>query len=81
MGTWVKTNAMCFIDGRRYRSGDVFELPEGLTPARYMTVIKGSVPVKPKAAVKPKGSAPETLSEITAQLAVDLTPKGAEDLI
>jgi len=81
MSTRVKTNAMCFISGRRYRPGDVFELPDGLTPAGYMTVVDGRLPSKPKVAVKVKGSAPETLSAITAQLAADLTPKGAEDLI
>ncbi len=67
MGARVKTSHLCFINGRRYRPGDVFELPDGVKPAAYMEQVGASEPAK----VKPKGKAkvdgPNTFSEIAAQ--------------
>ena len=50
---------MCFIAGRRIRSGEVFELPDGIPVADYMK------PVGTNVTRKQKGREPETLSEIT----------------
>lgn len=64
MVTLVKTSQVCFVNGCRYYPGDVFELPEGKKPGRYMTVVKGEAP---KAKPKTRSEAPVTLSEITAK--------------
>ena len=50
---------MCFIDGRRIREGEVFELPDDIPVADYMK------PVGTNVARKQKGRDPETLSEIS----------------
>ena len=50
---------MCFIDGRRIREGEVFELPDDIPVADYMK------PVATNVARKQKGRDPETLSEIS----------------
>jgi hypothetical protein len=67
MGTIVKTEADCFVNGRRYRPGDVFELPEGMVVASWMVKQTGSAATaKPKAKKKvaKKVTEPETFSEL-----------------
>lgn len=79
MATMVKTDAMCFFGGRRYRPGDVFELPEGASMASYLTVVgkAEAKAVKPKAKVASKE--PSTFSELTAQEVNASRPKGVSD--
>lgn len=84
MGTVVKTTAMCFVGGTRYRPGDIFELPEGMKVASWMNV-QGSAE-KPKVAAKKKATKsenkePETFSELTKRDAEGFDIDGAHDLI
>jgi hypothetical protein len=69
----VKSTLTCFYHGRRYRPGEVFELPEGAKPSADMTVVDGDKPeVKPaKAKAEPKA-----LSEVAKGLG-----KGSDDLV
>lgn len=79
MRTLVKCIHLCFVNGRRYRPGEIFELPEGLVPGSSMEVLKGeeakNVPVetKPTRTKKSPAKEPETFSEITKRdAALDL---------
>lgn len=71
----VTSTAMHFIDGRRVRPGEVFDIPDDAKLAPHMTLVEG----KPKEEKKEraKKAAPETFSEIAKQDAKDSTPKGA----
>ena len=77
MGIVVKTEAECFVNSRRYRPGDVFELPEGMVVASWMVEQTGSAATpKPKAKKKKakKVAEPETFSELTKIEAEALGP-------
>lgn len=74
----VTSTIMHFIDGRRVRPGEVFDISDDAKLAPHMTLVEGKAK-EPKDAT-PKGkksAAPETFSEIAKQDAKDATPKGA----
>jgi hypothetical protein len=63
-----------FFDGRYYRPGEVFELPEGSIPSKAMKVVDDSSQAKSEKAEAPAAKKsrrravpvePETLSEAT----------------
>ncbi|MBU1732279.1 MAG: hypothetical protein KJ778_08135 [Gammaproteobacteria bacterium] len=39
MGVKVQSSLMCFYHGRRFRPGEVFELPDGVVPSKDMVVV------------------------------------------
>lgn len=53
---------MAFVGGRRYRPGQVFDLPDGTRLAPSMRVVDEARVVEPVAPAAPE---PQTLSEIT----------------
>ncbi len=59
MALTVTSTKMRFQDGRRYRPGDAFTLPEGVKPSREMTIV-GETEVIPEA--KPKKAKAATLA-------------------
>lgn len=70
---------------RRVRKGEVFDLPEGAKIGKWMQPVAEEAAAAPeakggKSKVKAKGE-PSTFSEVTAQEAKALAPKGAEDLV
>jgi hypothetical protein len=69
----VKSTLTCFYHGRRYRPGEVFELPEGAKPSPDMTVVDGDKPEVKPAKAKPEAKA---LSEVAKGLG-----KGSDDLV
>ncbi len=77
MGTKVTSSLMCFFHGRRFRPGEVFELPEGVKPSADMRVVgeKDAAKVKPQ---KGKADGPQTFSEIAKQ---DSKAQGADSLV
>lgn len=85
MGTKVTSNLTCFYHGRRFRPGEVFELPEGVKPSADMRVVEEKVEAKDAKAKpqkgKAKGDGPQTFSEIAKQDADAQAPKGADDLV
>lgn len=83
MGTIVKTEADCFVNGRRYRPGDVFELPEGMVVASWMVKqTKSAATAKPKAKKKvaKKVTEPETFSEL-AKIEAEALGPDVSDLV
>ena len=79
-GTIGRGNAV-----RRVRKGEVFDLPEGVKMGKWMAPVADEAPTAPeakggKSKAKAKGE-PSTFSEVTAQEAKALAPKGAEDLV
>lgn len=80
MGVKVKSTLMCFFHGRRYRPGEVFELPDGVKPSADMQVVEEKSEAKAKPP-KGKADAPQTFSDIAKQDGKAQTPKGADDLV
>lgn len=78
MVTKVTSTLTCFFGGRRYRPGEVFELPDGIKPSADMTVVSEKEPAKAKGQ-KPKASGPQTLADITKADSAAQAPKGAAD--
>ena len=90
MGTKVTSNLTCFYHGRRFRPGEVFELPEGVKPSADMRVVEEKAEAKDAKAKPQKGEAkggkakaegPQTFSEIAKQDGQAQAPKGADDLV
>lgn len=78
MGVKVKSTLTCFFHGRRFRPGEVFELPDGVKPSADMQVIEEKAEAKAKPQ-KGEAKGPQTFSEIAKQDAK--APKGADDLV
>lgn len=77
MGTKVISTLTCFFNGRRYRPGKEFELPDGVKPSADMRVVGEKGVGKGKAEkAEPKG--PQTFSEIAKQ---DSKAQGADSLV
>jgi hypothetical protein len=87
MGTKVTSTVTCFYHGRRFRPGEVFELPEGVKPSADMQVVeeKAELKVKPQKGEvkggKVKAEGPQTFSEIAKHDGQAQAPKGADDLV
>lgn len=69
----VTSTVAYFIDGRRIRPGEAFELPEGTEMKPHLQVFD-LYETKPK--VKAKDEAPQTFSEMTKQDSKAQIPKG-----
>lgn len=80
MGARATCTDLAFIGGRRYRPGEVFELPDGMPLSANMTPVTEELR-RPRGRVK--GAEPATLSEITKADSDAQKPKGgeAEDLV
>ncbi|MBU0593359.1 MAG: hypothetical protein KKH74_06425 [Gammaproteobacteria bacterium] len=92
MGVKVQSSLMCFYHGRRFRPGEVFELPDGVVPSKDMVVVSEDTKTpagKPRKeetktpAGKPRKDetkTPETFSELAKQDSDAQIPKGTADL-
>ncbi len=65
---------------RRVRAGEVFTLPEGTKPGKWMEPLPESAAPEPKAKKQP-AKGPSTFSEVAKADAKALAPKGGEDLV
>lgn len=63
MGLKVTSSKMCFFYGRRFRPGEVFELPDNVKPSPDMKVVDEPKKEQPKKD-EPKKSGPSTFSEM-----------------
>lgn len=57
----VQATKSGFYAGRRIREGEVFAIPEGAKPGKWMAAVKDGTPM---VAAKAEDDAPRTLSEI-----------------
>lgn len=71
----VKSERTCFYHGRRWRPGEVFELPEGFKPSKDMVIVDGKKVVEeaPKVSRRRRGNEPETLSEASKMFEDEIT--------
>lgn len=65
----VRSQRSCFYHGRRWRPGEVFELPKGLKPSHDMEIVDEKKGAKP-GATEPRKSRrreaqPETLADLS----------------